>query len=71
MAKFTYIIVKSTNSHIVHWNDVVETSLEHVRYNSDKSRFLLKFIGDCPIWAANYPLYNHKQILLFLKNNTW
>ena len=71
MHHYIYIILKGTEMDIVNWNDVVENSPETVRWNQDKSKFFVKFIGDCPSWGVNKPLYTKKQLNILLLNNSW
>ena len=40
-----------------------------LRWNSSGTKCVLKFEGDCPIWATSKPLYNRQQINQFML--TW
>ena len=42
---YKYIVVDSNDIDKVNMNDVVENSLDHVRWNKDKTQFLLKFVA--------------------------
>lgn len=71
MHHYIYMILEAMDTSVVDWNDVVETSLETVHWNRDKSRFFVKFIGDCPSWGVNKPLYTKAQFDILRLNNSW
>ena len=71
MNKYIYIILDSSDSDKIVWKDVIEESLDHVFWNKDKSKFVLKFIGDCPLWGCGRPLYTHEQFKKMILNNAW
>jgi hypothetical protein len=65
------MVLDRSDIDIVNWNDVVESSVRHVRWNPDGSRFFVKFTGDCPSWGVNKPLYTYSKMKEMLLYDTW
>lgn len=65
-----YCIVDADKSYMIDFNRVKENSANTVRYNKDKSKCVVKFIGENTN-LVNIPLYRKDQIVKILKNDEW
>lgn len=65
----SYIVLDYHQHNIVNWSDVTQTSLHNVRFNKEKTKFILKFYGDCPTWAEGLRIYSKDTLLNYVLNN--
>lgn len=71
MHHYKYIVIAQADIHKVDFKDVVEKSINHVRWNKDRTKFLLKFTDKCPKWYVKSPIYTKDQMLLKIRKNLW
>ena len=69
-SQLIYCIVNSTDSYMINFDRVKENSSQSVRYNKDKSKCVVKFIGENTD-IVNVPLYQKKKIIEILKSPEW
>ena len=67
----TYVILDASEVSNVDFNQVIQTSIDTLRYSVDGSKFLLKFEGDTPSFLIGEPQYDHAEILGILNGADW
>jgi len=66
-----YTILNTEELDSVNFNEILETSLNTIRYNNAKTEFLLKFEGDTPIFLEGKTLYDYDGIMEILNSPDW
>ena len=66
-AKYTYAIIKATDSQNI---DIDFDKFKPRRYNQDKSKFMIKFIGENS-QLKNIPVYTKDTIKTILSFEEW
>ena len=66
-----YVILDTAEISSVDFNQVLETSIDSLRYSVDGSKFLLKYEGDTPSFLEGKTEYTHSEILAILATNEW
>jgi len=66
-----YVIIESTEVSSVDFSEVMETSLDTLRYSLDGTQTLVKFEGDTPSFLEGETKYNHAEILNILSGSEW
>tara|TARA_R100000656_G_scaffold92221_1_gene66905 strand:+ start:583 stop:819 length:237 start_codon:yes stop_codon:yes gene_type:complete len=66
-----YIIIESSEVSSINFSEVIETSVETLRYSVDGTKTLVKFIGDTPGFLDGKTQYTHSQILIILSGSEW
>lgn len=66
---YTILNIEELNS--VNFNQVLETSLNTIRYNNANTKFLLKFKGETPAFLVGKELYNYESIMTILNSPEW
>jgi len=73
-----YIIVPADKLEWVHFDQVLETSPESLRYSLDRKFFTLKYIGEQPKFCyqitedlIGLEEYSHEEILQILEGPEW
>jgi len=68
-----YIIVNSDEVSSLDFSKVMETSVDTLRYNNDKTKTFIKFTGDTPDFLEGKAEYTHSEILSILNdiNGGW
>ena len=61
---YTYVIININDIDLI--NNIYDTN--KLRWNKLNTKCLIKFLGDCPNWCINRPLYNKNKILKILKD---
>jgi hypothetical protein len=67
----TYVILDTAEISSVDFNQVLETSIDSLRYSVDGSKFLLKYEGDTPSFLEGKTEYTHSEILAILATDEW
>ena len=67
--KYTILNTEELNS--VNFDEVLETSQNTLRYNNQKTKFVLKFKGNTPSFLVNKQLYDYKGIMQILNSPDW
>jgi hypothetical protein len=66
-----YVILDTAEISSVDFNQVLETSIDSLRYSVDGSKFLLKYEGDTPSFLEGKTEYTHSEILAILATDEW
>jgi hypothetical protein len=66
-----YVILDTAEISSVDFNQVLETSIDSLRYSVDGSKFLLKYEGDTPSFLEGKTKYTHSEILVELATPEW
>jgi len=67
----TYVIIDASEVANVDFDQVLETSVDTLRYSVDRSKALLKFEGDTPSFLEGKTEYTHSEILAILATDEW
>lgn len=66
-----YTILTAEELENVDFSEVKETNAQTLRYNNEKTKFLLKFDGDTPSFLARKELFNYDGIMQILNSPEW
>ena len=66
-----YTILNTEELNTVNFSDVKENNRDTLRYNNDRTKFLLKFEGNTPAFLEGKTLYDYNGILEILNNPEW
>tara|TARA_Y100001938_G_scaffold150703_1_gene242942 strand:- start:2192 stop:2410 length:219 start_codon:yes stop_codon:yes gene_type:complete len=67
--KYTILNTEELNS--VNFDEVLETSQNTLRYNNQKTKFVLKFEGNTPSFLVDKQLYDYDGIMEILNSPDW
>ena len=66
-----YVIIESSEVSSINFSEVMETSVNTLRYSVDETKTLVKFIGDTPSFLDGKTQYTHSEILNILSGSEW
>ena len=66
-----YVIIESSEVSSVNFSEVMETSLNTLRYSIDGTKTFVKFEGVTPSFLEGKTEYNHSEILNILSGSEW
>lgn len=66
-----YTILNTEQLNTVNFNQVLETSQHTLRYNNEKTKFVLKFEGNTPSFLEDETLYDYDGIMQILNSPDW
>ena len=66
-----YVIILAEEVSSVDFNQVLETSVETLRYSLDNTQALVKFESETPSFLAGKQLYDYESIMDILNSPTW
>ncbi len=70
-----YIFFNVSELNLIDFNEVLETSLETLRYSIDGTKTFVKWIGDEPSFISDLStkstIYNKEQMLIILNSDEW
>jgi hypothetical protein len=70
-----YIFFNVSELNLIDFNQVLETSLETLRYSTDGTKTFVKWIGDEPSFISDLTtkstIYNKEQMLIILDSDEW
>jgi len=66
-----YVIINSSEKDNINFSEVLETSLDTLRYSLDGSQIFLKFNGKTPSFLKDVKQYTLSQILKILDGPKW
>jgi len=70
-----YIFFNVSELNLIDFNQVLETSLETLRYSTDKTKTFVKWIGDEPSFISALTsksiIYNKEEMLVILHSDEW
>ena len=67
--KYTILNTEELNS--VNFDEVLETSQNTLRYNNQKTKFVLIFKGNTPSFLVDKQLYDYEGIMQILNSPDW
>jgi len=67
----TYCIINSSEVSGVDFDQVLQTSVDTLRYSVDGTKALLKYEGTQPFFLLGKTEYNHEEILNILSGPEW
>ena len=68
---YKYIVISINDLDKVDWETVIQKDMHTARYNRDRTKLILKFVGSIPYWYVNKPIYMLKDIQKMLLNGEW
>ena len=71
MSETTYIILEDTEVSSINFNEIIEDSLDTLRYSVDGDKTIVKFKGTTPDFLAGKTKYTHKEILIIVGTSEW
>ena len=66
-----YVIYNMTEVASINFSEVVESSQDTLRLSSDKSKAVLKFVGETPSFLEGLQQYNHSEIIAIMQTEEW
>lgn len=69
--KMKYVIILAEEVSTINFNQVLETSLETLRYSVNNHQVLLKFEGETPTFLEGKQTYNYEAIMEILNSPDW
>jgi len=66
-----YTILNTEELNSVNFDQVLETTVNTIRYNNAKTKFLLKFEGETPAFLVDKELYTYESIMSILNSPEW
>ena len=66
-----YVILDTAEISSVDFNQVLETSIDSLRYSLDGTKTFVKFEGDTPSFLEGKTQYTHSEILAELATPEW
>ena len=66
-----YVIINASEVSLVDFSQVMETSVDTLRYSLDESQTFVKFDGDTPSFLSGKTSYTHSEILTVLAGEDW
>lgn len=66
-----YTILNKEKLESVNFTEVLETSVNTLRYNNANTEFILKFEGDTPTFLVDKQLYDYEGIMQILNSPEW
>ena len=67
----TYVIINANEVSNVDFSQVMQTSVNTLRYKLDGSQTFVKFEGDTPSFLNGKTQYNESEIKTILQNSDW
>lgn len=67
----TYVIIDASEVGNIDFSKVLEKSEDFLVYSVDRTKTLVKFVGDTPSFLIGEPQYNHAEILNILSGPEW
>lgn len=71
MSTRQYVILNTDELSTVNFDDVLETSVDTLRYNAAGDKTFVKFEGDNPSFLEGKTQYTHTEILSILSDPEW
>jgi hypothetical protein len=67
----TYVIIDESEVSSVDFNQVLQTSVNTLRYNLAGDKAVLKYEGSAPAFLAGKQPHSHSEILEILSGSEW
>ena len=66
-----YVIINASDVSSIDFSEVMERSVETLRYSLDGSKTFVKFRGSTPSFLEGKTQYDHSEILTILATDEW
>jgi len=66
-----YVILNASETGSINFSQVLESSVDTLRFNLSASQTFVKFDGDTPSFLDGKTSYTHSQILTILDGEDW
>ena len=66
-----YVIINSGEINSINFDEVLETSIDTLRYSLDGSKTFVKFKDNTPEFLKNKTQYSHSEIIEILQSSDW
>tara|TARA_R110000787_G_scaffold51369_1_gene121748 strand:- start:513 stop:737 length:225 start_codon:yes stop_codon:yes gene_type:complete len=66
-----YVIYNMDDVSTIDFSQVDETSQDTLRLSIDKTKTVLKFVGETPSFLVGLQQYNHSEILAIMASSEW
>tara|TARA_Y100001951_G_scaffold29562_1_gene23132 strand:- start:324 stop:560 length:237 start_codon:yes stop_codon:yes gene_type:complete len=66
----TYVIFDASDVGSINFSEVIETSVDTLRYSIDRSQTIIKFTGTTPNFLKGETQYTHTEIYAILQDPT-
>ena len=66
-----YVILNASETGSINFSQVLESSVDTLRFNLSASQTFVKFDGDTPSFLSGKTAYNYKQIINILSDPDW
>ena len=66
-----YVILTKEESENIDFSKVLQKSLSLLRWNKDKTKTFVKYVGDTPAFLSGKTQLSHSEILKELKKDEW
>ena len=66
-----YVILDTSETGSIDFSQVMETSIDTLRFNLSGSQTFVKFEGDTPSFLEGKTSYTHSEILTILSGTDW
>ena len=66
-----YVIYNMENVSNINFSEIVQRNEETLRLSVDKTKTVLKFVGDTPAFLVGLQQYNHSEILEIIATPEW
>lgn len=67
----TYCIIDSSEVSSIDFDEVLQTSVNSLKYSLDGSKVVVKYEGTQPSFLEGKTEYSHSEILTILATNEW
>ena len=68
MSNRTYVILNASEAEAINYSQVLETSFETLRWNTDQSQTFVKYTGVTTDWLVGKTSYTKAEMLEILNN---
>ena len=66
-----YVFIDSSDINIINFSEVLEDSVNTLRYNNDETKTFIKYSGNKPSFVGDRTEYTYYQTLTILATDEW
>ena len=71
MRETTYVILEETEVSSINFNEIIEDTIDTLRYSEDGTKTIVKFKGTTPDFLDGKTQYTHEEILIIVGTSEW
>jgi hypothetical protein len=71
MRETTYVILEETEVSSINFNEIIEDTIDTLRYSVDGTKTIVKFNGTTPDFLDGKTQYTHEEILIIVGTSEW